>query len=406
MGPSRARKTALFISLPIVSALASLVALPAVSFRFGAEGWAAVAVGTAVGMSASVLIELGWAVNGPVRAARAQGDSVARLYLLSAATKMLFLVPIAPASALVAFLLSSEFASAAALAAVAGAMLGLSPAWFFIGRGAPGIVLLVDVLPRVLAAGTAAVLVLQGSPLWVYPVTLAAAAALSFVLGGLVAGVSWSAAKEVSRHRVMFALRSQMIALRGQAASALYIALPIVLVSISAPGAVAVFSAAERLQRMALSVLKSIPNSMVGGVAESRSWSERERRTRRTILVNGVLGLTAGVTFAVLAPFAAQVIFAGVVDLPPLLSVLCGAVIALTSVSRAVGGIGLVVYGRVDALSSSAFWGAGVGIPAILVLPVLWGAAGGLVGEILAESAVLARQAPTLFREISRRRTM
>lgn len=404
LGGRRVLKALLFVLLPIASGVASLLALPAISSRFGADGWAAIAVGSAVGMSMSVFVELGWVVNGPVRAARAVGRSAARLYVLSTLTKAGTLLPVALVASVLGYFLAPTFPLEAALAAAMGTALGLSPAWFFIGRGQPGIVLLVDVLPRVLFAGASALAISTGGALAIYPLALLVAAVVSVLFGLVAAEVRPEDLRAISRTRILFTMRRQSIALRGQIASALYVGLPIVLVSIAAPAAVAIFSSAERLQRMALAVLRSLPNLMVNWVASPSSWHERARRTRRAILVNVLAGIVAGAAFALLAPALADLVFAGVIELPLHLSALCGVVIALVSTSRAVGGIGLVVYGRVDVLSASAIWGAVAGIPAILALSFRLGSAGGLLGEIVAETVVLVRQAFGLAKQMAGRR--
>ena len=401
-GRSAMRRFLRFATLPIASAVASLVGLPAITSVYGADGWAAVAVGLAVGTALSVLVELGWAVTGPVRAARATGRSGARLLALATVTKLIAFAPVALVAGTTSALIVVDHPLAAALSGVSGAALGLSPAWYFIGRGQPLVVLSIDIGPRVLAAATASVALYAGAPLSAYPIAMIAAALITLPLSAVAERIGPAELRHAGRNRVAHAFVTQFVAVRGQMATALYTATPIVIVGIVAPPVVALFSAAERLQRMVLALVRSVPNALVGWVAAAPAGSARTRRTRDAIITSAGVRVAAGATFAVFGPWVADIVFSGVIDLSPALALLCGTLILVVCISRAVGGIGLVVHGRVVDLTRSSYWGAAIGVPALAVAPIYWGAMGAVAAEIIAELAVLARQTATLLAVIRR----
>lgn len=398
-----ARNLAMFIAIPVTSAFASLIAIPAVTGVFGAAGWSAMAIGLSVGAAASVVGELGWGLNGPARAARANSRARSTLFSVSLATKAILLAPVVAAAAGVTWMLVPEYRVEAVLMSVASGSLGLSMSWYFVGTGRPLWILLTDPVPRLTASLAAAIALAAGAPLALYPALLLAAALLSPAIGAALARASPRAVTRFGFRRLLLIVRAQGTALRGRAASALYIALPTALISVVDPSAVPVFSAAERLQRMFLTLLQSVPNSMLTWASRPGSALERRIRISRAVLVNAVLGVVAGASFAWSAPAVSAVLFSGAASVPPPLAGACGLVIALTCASRGTGSIALVAMGKVPVVSNSAVLAALVGIPGILVLGSMLGALGGVLGEVLAESVALTYQVMTLARMLRAR---
>lgn len=393
----RARRLALFVAIPITSALASLIAIPAITSSFGASGWAAIAVGLSVGTAASVVGELGWGLNGPVRAARANATARPTLFSVSLATKVILLLPAVGAASGVTFLLVSQYRLEAVLMAVASGSLGLSMAWYFIGTGHPVWILLTDPLPRLVASAAAAISIEAGAPLVLYPVLLLAAALLGPAIGALLARADPRAVQRFGTRRVLRVLRAQGTALRGRAASALYIALPTALISIVYPAAVPIFSAADRLQRMFLTLLQSVPNSMLAWASQPGGAQERWNRIGRAIWMNAALGVVAGAAFTTGAPTISAVLFSGQATVPFPIACVCGVVVALTCASRGTGLIALIAMGKVEVVSNSAVLAAVIGIPGILILGSTLGAFGGVLGQVLAETVALAFQSLAIF---------
>lgn len=392
-----------FALIPLVSALSPLVVIPALTATFGAETWGTVALAQSIGSAAAVVIELGWGLNGPQRVARASERARPQLYALALSTKLLIFVPVVVPAVVLTVLLAPTDPVVAALITAATALSTLSPSWFFIGTGQPRRILLLDALPRLLTNVVAFLAIsFAGAPLLVYPALLFVGTALPPVLGWAAVGSSASMVRSFGLKRVVRCIRAQSVALQGRLASAAYIALPIAIVGAASPSALVLFSAAERLQRLVLALLSAFPNAMQGWVGSSDSPSSRRRRLTVALRLNIALGLVAGLAFWAFGGLASRLLFSGEIDLPYHITALCGGVIAITCVSRATGGLGLVAVRRIDALRNSALVGAMVGPLAIWVLAASLGSTGGLLAELLTESIVLSVQAVILYRALRR----
>jgi hypothetical protein len=149
---------------------------------------------------------------------------------------------------------------------------------------------------------------------------------------------------------------------------------------------------------MGLAILAVVPNSMQSWVGSSKTQTERRSRITAAVLANASLGLISGLTFALLAPFAATLIFSGAISVGYTLSSVCGFIIFLTCTSRSTGSLGLVALGRIGSLTTSALVGAVVGVALILTLGASAGAIGALWGVAIAECFVLTIQLAALRR--------
>jgi hypothetical protein len=382
-----------FAAVPALSAISPLVALPAVTSVGGAQVWAAIAIGQSLGLAGATIVELGWGLNGPQRLARASASNRRRALAMSLQTRVLVFPIVALACGSLAWLLAPSHNWLAVAMAIASTATGLSLVWYFIGRGSPARLLATDSVPRLILVTLSAIAVLSGAPLIVYPLLgVLAPALIAPSVGSLVEKIRWRHFRGIGIARTTVLIRSQFVAMSGRFVSALYIALPITLVGAVAPQAVPVFAAAERLQRMYLSVLAAIPNALQGWVGRPATMSDRLRRAETSTYFNAGVGLVSGTVFALGAPLASDLVFSGVAHVPLELSVLCGVVIVLVSCSRAVGGLILVAVNRVRVVLQSAVVGAVVGVPAILILSHRYGAIGGISGEIVAEISVLTFQ--------------
>jgi len=393
------RKLLGFIALPMLSALSPLLALPAITSRYGAEAWGTVAVAQSVGAACAVIVELGWGLNGPQRVARAMEKNRKQIFATALATKTVTFVTMGSIAAGIAVALTPTHPATAALVAVGTAGVGLSSAWYFIGTGSPSRIMTTDSLPRLAAVVFAAIAISAGWPLFVYGFALLLPSIFAPMISALLIGTTrgdFIAVRTAQRFRL--AIRLQLTALSGRAVSALYIALPITLVSLVAPQAVVVFAAVERLQRMTLTVLQAVPNFMQAWVGTASDRPARFRRSRRAILINAALGSAAGCAFTLAAPLACRLLFSGVVELPLELAALGGCVIFTVCASRATGNIALVAAQNIRAISVSAVAGACVGVPAILALSAVLGSRGALLGELAAEITVLGVQLFAVYR--------
>lgn len=382
-----------FVVVPMLSIASPLLAIPAITSQYGAAGWSAVAVGQSVGASVAVILELGWGLTGPQRVARQSRRNRQRTLAISIWTKLAVVTPLVALASSVSFGLSNEFRWEASAVAAGATAYGLNSNWYFIGIGSSVKLLLCDAVPRLFFVTLSAVLIFAGGELALYPlVGILLPIVISAFLVVRTEELQVSHFRGLTSRRLARVLSSQGTALGGRALSAIYMSLPIALVSLAAPGAVAVFSAIERLQRIYLQVLAAAPNIMQKWVGQSVGSRRKYRRAKKSVFYSATLGVVAGLGFTVVAPTMANIIFASTVTIPVEYAALSGILIFVVSVSRASGSIALVAFGRIQTVFVSAVAGAAVGVPSILLGAKLLGPPGALIGEVLAEVVVLGIQ--------------
>lgn len=395
-----------FLLVPALSAVTPLVAVPAITASAGAQGWEAYALGISIGSLVCVLVELGWPLTGPQRVAAEPPGRRWETLLQSLRTRGLALFVLAPVAVVLAILLTyvtgSEHETTTVLMALASAVTGLSCNWYFTGVGKPLRILTSEALPRALMVTAAAFAVAAGAPIWVVPTAYLLAVLYSPLAALALARDERTGRAEFTVRGDLLSMRSQWAAMSGRSIAALYMALPVTLVAGFAPSVLAAFAAADRLMRMALSILIALPNAMQNWVGSASTALERRHRTRDAILVNAATGVVAGAGFALLAPWISRFLFSGAVDIDPVLALASGVVLALVCVSRATGLLGLVRYGRIHALTLSATAAACVGVPAICVLAVVGGAVGAVIGEMVAEATAIGIQSAALTSAVRR----
>lgn len=389
-----------FLLIPALSSVTPLIAIPAITASAGSAGWEAYALGLSVGSAVGTLVELGWPLTGPQRVA-AEASGVRWVTLISSLrTRVLALLVLAPvgagAATVLALRTTPDHLGTVVLMALATAVAGLSGNWYFIGVGQPLRILSSDAIPRAMLVSAASVAVLNGAPLIAVPAC--------YLLAGLVSpGASLLLARHERRQpaRLRFdddlrAIRSQLSAVGSRSVGALYTALPITLVGLVAPSALAAFAAAERLMRMTLTMLQAVPNVLQNWLGSARTARQRRSRVLNSIALNAVVGLVCGLAFALLVPWVSTVLFTGTVEVDDGLAALAGGVLMLVCISRATGPLALVRLGQINAITGSAVAAALVGVPAICFLAAAAGAGGAMLGEIVAEVAAITVQATVL----------
>lgn len=384
----------LFLVVPAASAAAPLAVIPAVTSRFGADGWSSVAVALAVGVAASVVAELGWSIVGPQRIAQNPG-SRGSIYEAALASRLVAVLLAAPVAAILGFVLVDDHRLASAFLAVGVVLGALSPSWFFTGLGRPLLILACETAPRILAALIAALVIVAGGPLEAYGLGMIIAAVVCWLLAAKLGHLPlWPSA--AAFRAVPATLRDQAVLVAGRGITTVYKSLPVVLVGFVSPGAVAVFAALDRPLRMGLQVLTAIPNRLQSWIGTpDRRLSAR--RSRISLLINGGLGVVAGAVFALAMPTVATVLFTGTIAVDAGLSLLGGVLIAVICASRGLG-LSLVAASRANHTSAAALVSALVAVVGVPLGVNLAGVAGAVIGLIAAEAAGALVQIPFLLR--------
>lgn len=393
------RDIALYVLAPLLGGLTPLAVIPAVTSTAGADGWASVAVALAVGVALSVVAELGWTIVGPQRVARDRAGALG-LYDAAFASRLAAVAVLGPVASVVTASLVDSHRPAAALLAFAVVAASLNPTWYFIGTGQPVLIVVCETVPRVALTLFAAFAIADGAPLEVYGGALLAGVlacwALAVWLGRLPAAPSrpaWAAVPQT--------LREQGVLLAGRGITTVYKSLPIVLVGLAAPSAVAAYGAVDRPLRMGLVVLAAVPNRLQAWVGHPER-HHRVRRARLSIGLNAALGLVAGLVFAVAMPWLSPWLFSGVVTFSAAAAIWGGVLVAVISLSRGLG-LALVADDRAGTTTWASVAAAAVAVVGVPVGAVAAGVAGALAGLVVAETAGVVVQALALRARVDAR---
>jgi len=381
---AQARHLALFVLAPLVTAVAPVLVVPAVTSSSGAAGWAAVSVALAIGGAGQVVAELGWSLDQVQTVARSDAGTRRRLWDDSLGAKLVAAVVVAPVCAGAAALVSADHAVAAALIAAGTVLTGAaSPAWFFVGAGRPGAALVSDSLPRVVLLLAAAGALVAGADLVVYGLALlvapVASTATAAALGRLPVLPSSRACRQAPA-----LIRRRATILRGRAVSTVYTMLPAAVLGVVAPGAVAAFSGADRPMRMGFAVLGALPARLQSWLGSAPA-HDRPRRVRLAIVLNAAAGGAAAVAFVLVMPVVGPLLLSGTVEFPPLLVPAAALLLFVMSISRGAA-LGLVSVLEAPRITTAVTAAAAVGLPALVVGGVTGGAVGAALALVLAEA--------------------
>lgn len=394
------RKLAGFSALPFLASISPLLLLPVLVRAVGADGWAAVAIGMSVGGAGSVVVNYGWGVLGPSIVAQTDEAGARARYRTSFVMRLALAATVSPVVFLISALVApSSYAFAAGLTGIAFALGGLSPAWYFIGRGVPIGVALWDTLPRLAAVACCVPLLL------VFANPVAFAASQLVVTGGawIVHGVSVAMRAHRTtwaeeRSSVKAALREQSPIVGSSIVSALYTSLSVTLVGIASVGAVPAFAAADRVRGMGKQAEMAIVNGLQGWVGSASLSGARRRNGTRALGLMTMIGFGSGVGLAVLLPSLAPILFGDEVHIDYSLSIPMGVALVMTGISMAATFLVLAPNSRIRTISVATTVGAVLGGPLILFGAWVSGASGAACALAVAETVVVMIEFPAAIR--------
>jgi PST family polysaccharide transporter len=199
------------------------------------------------------------------------------------------------------------------LAWVAAAAMGLSPGWFFLGTEKMRVMTLIQLSFRVLAAVLTLVLVKGPGDAWIVMVLFAGSAVGSLAAADMM----------MYRGGVKFRLPQWRVSVReirgattifvSTIAVTLYTSFNVVLLGLFEPSAsVAHFGAAERIVRVAITVLGPIGAAVIPRLTALQAAGERERARRLltiTVAASAIPALLLTAGLALFAPVIVRVLY-------------------------------------------------------------------------------------------------
>lgn len=347
----------------LLSSVIGVFAIPLLVAALGPDGWASIAVMQTTGQLTAVFVAFGWGATGPsIVASTAAGDRVA-FYRHSFRIRGILYLTAAPVAAVLLFFLLRGDLVLALLGALAYVLPGLGAGWYFTGIARPMVFFLCEALPS--AMGTVAGVVaamLTGEVLLVPACQFIGSGAAVLISYTVISRERAARETEAKHPRFWSALREQRHAMTTAVTSAVYVAMPVLLVTVFYPTALPVYSIADRLFRYAAIAFLPIQQFFQGWVP---SEADRvDRRARIALIAGIVVGTIGGACIAVLSPLVSPWLGIAV---PFEVSLPLGIAFIGVALSGLVGYACLVVLGHTRFLARSTVIGAAIGIPALIV---------------------------------------
>lgn len=366
-------------------AASSLLLIPAMVEAGGQHAWGAIAVGQTVGAVAAVLIYFGWGHTGPATIARAD-DVVARAeFADSLRTRLVLFVPVAVTACALAALVTPSHPMLAVAGCLSAAAVGFTADWYFVGRRRPYAYLALETVPRVLGTVAGIVLLAGGVSVIAGPLCMLAGMLLGF------AATSWSVLRRrtatvVARRSVREIILAQRNGVGSGVGTAAYSALPLVLISLFAPGIQPSYALVDKLQRQ-LSVALGPVVSVVQGYVPRRDEAVTIRRGRQALIAGAGFSLVLAGVVLLVAPWLLGWLGAGQVQpeyaVVVIMAVFVGLSVWESILARAV----LAAFYRLDAVARGTLVSAVVGLPLVVIGALLLGLVGAFAGLLVGLAA-------------------
>ncbi|MCQ1954394.1 hypothetical protein [Arthrobacter sp. zg-Y238] len=396
-----------FGATALLSGLINVATIPVVVASVGANAWASIAAGQAVGIIGSILIHLGWGITGPAEIAATANDLARKhIYRESIAFRAVIVPPILVLVSFICWnIVPPAYSIAAAVAGIGSALLGLTAAWYFVGKGDPVGLMKLDTLPRILPTVAGAALLL------IYPheIVFSLAIVVSSIMPLLMASRAISVGAKGSSYvsyltmaRARKLLHSHASGLVASIVSQAYRYLPLILVTAIRPDQAVAYALIDRIIKFAEAAVKPLSQGLQSWIPTAGP-SYLTSRVRNAMRVASLGGLAAFLFFLLLGPFASSILGNDSIEISANQYLPAALAIGLTVVTQ-MGMLGLLALGHRSSVALSVCVGGGLGL-GILWPAVTWtGATGGLYCLVLAEAAVLVFQVAVLRRDFTVRR--
>jgi len=363
------RKLGVFGITVALNGVISLITIPIVVSRVGADAWASMATGQSIGASLAALVLFGWGLTGPATVAQAAVARRPRMFLDSLAARGVLLLPLLALQAAVTVAIVPHEKVVALVAGTAMLLAGASANWFFTGEGRSGRFLMLDTVPRVLGTLMGLALVVTTGHLILF--------ALAQLTGSIVAMVGSSIAilrghpldyrGALSWPHIWRTLVEQRHGVVATGLNAAFTPAVLGIVAVASPGLLPVFVLANRLTGFIGMALSPMFLLFQGWVPAARG-AELGRRIRLSGLTTAIAAVLSGILCGALLPLFGLVLTHGEVVVEPALAVAFGALAIVQTGSPFLSAVGLMSVGQVRLIARSTL----VGIPlAILILVVV-----------------------------------
>lgn len=366
-----------------VTAVLSLLLIPLIISGAGEDGWAAVALGQAIGAVASVVIAYGWGFHGPSTVAmnRESRATVSGEILESTKLRLILSIPVFAIGIGVSALVSPGNGALAAWGFASIAVLGLRMNWVFIGLGDTRLLLTLETIPRSLGL-LAAILIMSSSQ----SVISALAAQAAGSLCAFAATLMWNHVRSGGDHTQLrstrYLLRANAHGVSGLTVAAVWVSLPAIVISILAPQMLASFALVMRVYAQGCTAISPVVDILQGWVP-SKDRSTVVRRATRAIKVAIAAGAAVAIAYIAVSTPLYNFLGAGVVTpkLPEVL--LSGAALTLWVTSQTVSRCALAPLGMQEQFAKIVYIAVAAGVTTLLLTVASLGSTGGLLSIVV-----------------------
>jgi len=390
-----------FTLIPALAMLSPFVALPFITRAAGAEGWAAIATGQALGAIASLVIQFGWGTTGPPLVAALGETSGRSLYFTSVLMRIGLLIVAAPVAMLVtSAIVPNEWMVIAILLCASSSVSGLSPGWYFVGLGRPRPLLWFETLPRLFGVFlSTALIAITGNLLLYGVVMIVVESAMVIVSAAAVSSRSmpwrWHVGEIRLHARAQWSLAVSALVSSG------YTRLAVPIVAVVAFSQAPVFASVDRVQTLSRSTIKPFIQSLQGWVAEARDDNALFRRRFWTAsLVVGSITSALAIAIVALVPLVDNLLFGPQIEISYLAAGLLATALLAIGLSNCTATFFLAPTLRVTTISMSTIAGSVIGVPVLWAATSAFGAIGALGAIAGVELFVLTWQSVVVVRAL------
>lgn len=383
-----------FAASTMLVGIASVVTIPAILIGAGESGWSTYIVAQSIGAGVNILTMFGWGIAGPASVAPLTPGGTARRARESLRIRSIAFAISASGGAVLAWMLTGG-SVAAVLITLGMGLYGFGFGWVFIGRHEPVRLLCLDAIPRAGGMILGAVAVWLTGNLAAFGIAVISGAVIATALPLIALGPKSQSGDELPQ-----SLRSELktytpSAIAG-AISLAYFSLPMILLAILLPSALAAAGLADRIQKLLYAGIQPISQFSQGYVARGAA-SEVKLRILRGLRWSALIAPILGLLVALLGPLAGEILSAGAVNIGYEFSVAIGIAVAATLVSQYVGTACFPALGRTTAVPVSAAAGAIAAVAALPALIHVLGGSGAIWTVASSEVVVVAIQLCWLF---------
>ncbi|MCT1395309.1 hypothetical protein M4D51_06175 [Microbacterium sp. p3-SID338] len=384
----------------LLSSVIGIFTIPILVLALDDEGWASIGVLQTTGQLAAVFVAFGWGATGPSIVASLSPDQRVGFYRSSFRIRgILYLATVPVVTVLLALLLRGDLLLAV-LGALAYVLPALGAGWYFTGIARPGAFFVLEALPSALGTVAGVWMAAVTRQAWVVPFGQLAGTGLAVALSYFfIVRRGRTPHAEAPPLRFWQTLAEQRHAVTTAVTSAVYVAMPVLLLTTFFPQGLPVYLIADRFFRYAVLAFLPIQQFFQGWVPADPT--QVDRRARIAFLAGSVIGAVGGICVALLTPVVSPFFH---IDVPLEVSVPLGFAFFGVALSAVVGYACLVVLGRTDFLATSTVVGAVVGIPAVAVAALLHSLPGVASAVAATELIVAGVQIVVLLRTLRQRR--